>query len=114
MKLLIFALILAISLAGIAVWCGNAIAEDCDRFLLWLRGEHDADEITARWEAFTSKAAFVTPYDLIRTGDANCENYVALLEANADSPDLAAARRLLESSIREIRRIHTLSWELIF
>ena len=113
MKLLIFAILLAIILAGAAIWSGNHLTDACDSLLFQL-GQSDHISFEEHWNSFRNFAAFLTPYDLIRSADANAQNYLALVHANADPSDIEAARTVLRASIRDIRRIHDLSWELIF
>lgn len=114
MKPVIFALLLVICLSGFAIWSGFAVTEDCDRLLYALDSPADADVIAEKWESFMQAAAFVTPYDLIRTANSACENYCALVKSDANAADVSAARKVLIAALREIRRVHTLSWELIF
>ena len=113
MKLVIFAILLAILLAGAAIWSGNYLTDECDRLLFQLsHSDHAAFE--EHWQTFRDLASFLTPYDLIRSADANAQNYLSLVHANADTADVEAAQNVLQASIRDIRRIHELSWELIF
>ena len=113
MKLFVFAILLAVILVTTSIWSGNHLTNACDRLLFQLaQSNHVAFE--EHWKSFRKLAAFLTPYDLIRNADANAENYLALVHANADSSDVEAARQILCSSIRDVRRIHDLSWELIF
>ena len=113
MKLVIFAILLAIILVGTAIWSGNHLTDACDGLLFQL-GHSDHATFKEHWQSFRTLAAFLTPYDLIRNADANAQNYLALVHENADPSDIEAARNVLQASIRDIRRIHELSWELIF
>ena len=114
MKLLIFALILAIGLTGLAICWSGSVCNNCDDLLESLERPSDATTIRREWEAFAGQAAFVTPYDLIRSGDQSAEQYAALLDSDADTADLEAARQVYRAALLQIRRIHALSWELIF
>ena len=113
MKLLLFAILLSLLLIGWSIWSGCYLTDACDRLLFQLN-QSDHASFNAHWHAFRDLAAFLTPYDLIRNADANAQNYLALVHANADPADVEAARQILCSSIRDVRRIHDLSWELIF
>lgn len=114
MKLLIFALVLAISLTVLSIGWSRSIRNGCDELLAELDRPTGAETIRTDWEAFTRRASFVTPYDLIRTGDQSAEQYASLLASNADAADVEAAREVYRSTLRQIRRIHALSWELVF
>ncbi|MBQ8288481.1 MAG: hypothetical protein IJX76_06900 [Clostridia bacterium] len=114
MKLLIFALVLAISLTGLAIGWSGYIRSGCDDLLQSLEYPSDTETIRTGWEAFARRASFVTPYDLIRSGDQSAEQYAALIASAADPADVEAAREVYRSALWQIRRIHALSWELIF
>ena len=114
MKLLIFALLLAIGLTSAALVVSRAVSDQCDVLIEELPNSSAHQSLHQTFEKFSHYAAMVTPYDLIRNVNSDWENYFALLQSDADPTDLKAARMMLESSIREIKRVHTLSWELIF
>lgn len=114
MKLLIFALVLAIALCGLAIGWSGYIRSECDALLETIEQPVEAETIRQEWSAFARCASFVTPYDLIRSCDQSAEQYAALVAAEADPADVEAAREMFRSSLRQIRRIHELSWELIF
>lgn len=114
MKLLIFALVLAIALCGLAIGWSGHVKGECDALLETIDQPVDAETIRGEWAAFARCASFVTPYDLIRSGDQSAEQYAALIASDADPADVEAAREMFRSSLRQIRRIHELSWELIF
>lgn len=113
MKQLIFAISLAIGLILLTIWGEIAITRQCDKLTDHL-AQGDTEAFQSDWDTFSKFASFLTPYDLIRTADSNAENYLSLYNANADVSNTDAARKVLESSIKDIRRIHDLSWELIF
>lgn len=114
MKLLIFAIVLAISLTGLSFGWSGFIRNRCDDLLGSLDHLSDAETIREEWEAFARRASIVTPYDLIRAGDQSAEEFASLLASDADPADLEAAKQVYRSALWQIRRIHTLSWELIF
>lgn len=113
MKLLIFALVLTVALTGLSIGWSGYIRGGCDNLLESLEHPLDAETIRAEWEAFARRASFVTPYDLIRSGDQSAEQYAALIAADADPADIEAARQVYMAALRQIRRIHALSWELV-
>ena len=113
-KQMIFAIVIALSLAVATLLVGAYITDECDQLLFQLSQEPNISTFQGNWKSFSKIAALVTPYDLIREAESNEENYIALLKSDADPADIEAARQVLRSSIRDIRRIHNLSWELIF
>lgn len=113
MKQMIFAILLALSLILLTSISGRAVTDECDQ-LLYQLSQNDVDTFEENWQPFTEIAAYITPYDLIRVAESNVNNYIALCKSNADPADIEAARQILLSSIRDIRRIHSVSWELIF
>jgi hypothetical protein len=114
MKQILFPIILLISLTLTSLWLGHKITSGCDNLIQQAADEEDSASFRENWESFSKFAAFITPYDLIRTADTNYSEYIALMEADADASDIDAARDVLIASIRQIRRIHSLDWELIF
>lgn len=114
MKQILFPAILAISLALISILSGVLICAECDDLIEQASHASESAAFRENWESFSKVAAFVTPYDLIRTGDSNCRHYIALIESGADDADIEAAQQVMISSIRQIKRIHSLNWELIF
>ena len=114
MKQILFPAILAILFFGISILSGVKVTKRCDELIAQASHVSEAEEFRKNWESFSKTASFISPYDLIRTGDANCQHYVALIESDADDADIEAAREVLISSIQQIRRIHSLDWELIF
>ena len=114
MKQLIFAILLSISMIVFTAMSGVWMTRECDR-LCALAGDSEAvHAFRERWERFSMLSAFLTPYDVIRSGDSTCRQYVALVESNADPADIEAAREVLISSLLQIKRIHSVDWELIF
>ncbi len=113
MKQLIFSIVLILSLIIFTVWAEIKLTTQCDELLFHL-AQDDIDNFQADWESFSALASFLTPYDFIRTADSDAHNYLALHNADAETADIDAARQVLQSSIRDIKRIHDLSWELIF
>lgn len=114
MKQLIFAILLAIGLASAALFVSHAVADNCDELANAIAKGDDPNALHGKFEKFSHYAAMVTSYDLIRAVNSDWEHYFALLRSDADPADLKSARMMLESSIREIKRVHTISWELIF
>ena len=114
MKHILFPAILLISLALASLLLGHKITCGCDDLIKQAADEEDSATFQENWESFTRFAAFITPYDLIRTADSNFSEDIALIQADADTADIDAAREILISSILQIRRIHSLDWELIF
>lgn len=114
MKQLIFAILLAIGLAGAALFIGHSVSDNCDELSEAIAEDSDPHVLHQKFEKFSHYVSMVTSYDLIRAVNSDWENYFALLRSNADSADLKAAQMTLVSSIREIKRVHTISWELIF
>ena len=113
MKLMLFSVFLAIALVGSSFLLGDALTDQCDQLLFRLSQSDDATW-EKDWASFSRLAAFFTPYDIIRTANSNAENYWTLRLSDADPADIDAAREVLKSSIWDIRRVHDLSWELIF
>lgn len=114
MKQLLFPIALSCILIITAVLSGIYITSKCDALIEDIRNSDDIDTFQEQWDSFSTIAAFLTPYDLIRTGDSNCRHYVTLIESNAEAADVEAAREVMISSIKQIKRIHSLDWELIF
>ena len=113
MKQIIFPTLLALSLALVTIFSGMKITTDCDELIRQVSDESEFDTFRENWESFSKIAAFITPYDLIRSADSNCRHYTALVESDADLADIEAARDVMISSIRQIKRIHSIDWELI-
>lgn len=114
MKQILFPILLAVSLTITAISTGIYISSECDSLISEANNRSESGEFQEHWESFSKIAAFLTPYDLIRTGDSNCRQFVALIESDADDDDVEAAREVMISSIKQIKRIHSLDWELIF
>lgn len=113
MKQILFPVILVIVLTIGAIFLDFYITSECDALIVEASGGNGSSAFQHHWESFSKIAAFITPYELVRTGDANCRNYIALMEADAAVADVDAARDVMISSIQQIRRIHSLDWELI-
>lgn len=114
MKQTLFPALLAISLALLSLFSGIRICTTCDDLMEQASHASESEAFLESWKSFSKVAAFITPYDLIRTGDSNCRHYIALIESDADDADIEAAQEVMISSIRQIKRIHSLNWELIF
>lgn len=114
MKAFLFALILSVVLIGGAIWCECAVTDECDRFISIVESSENISHLYEEWDRFSQIVAFVTPYDLIRSANSACQNYCSLTSSNGTTAEIEAARSGFISALREIRRVHALSWELIF
>ena len=114
MKQILFPILLAVSLTITAICTGIYLCSECDSLISEANAVSESAEFQEHWESFSKIAAFLTPYDLIRNSDSNCRHFVALIESDADDADVEAAREVMISSIKQIKRIHSLDWELIF
>lgn len=114
MKQFIFPILLAISLALISIFSGIKITSECDQLISELADDSKSSKFKEHWDSFAEYASFVTPYDLIRTAESDCHHYIALIESDADEADIESARDVMITSIHQIKRIHSLNWELIF
>lgn len=113
MKQVLFAIGIAIALIVFSIFSGKIVTDECDQLLYQLY-QKDAATFEENWTSFSNMVAFMTPYDLIRTAESNASQYLSLVHSDASSDDREAAREILISSIQDIRRIHSISWELIF
>ena len=113
MKLLIFAILLTVAVVTGTVISCTYVNATCQR-LQWLTSDPAGVlALEERWERFSSLAVLITPYELIRNADVNCRQYLALVEANADTADIEASREAFIASVQQIKRLHSLSWELL-
>ena len=114
MKQILFPILLVIALTLFSLFSEHKITSECDELISLASEKAQSTELRENWEEFSKFAAFITPYDLIRTADSNFHEYLQLLQSHADEADVAVARDVYISSVRQIRRIHSTDWELIF
>ncbi len=92
---------------------GRSVANDCEALIELLEQNKDPEQAEALWKDLSCRAAYLTPYDLIRSGEQAAGQYFAFCASNGDSTDIASSKKVFIAAIREIARIHTLSPELI-
>lgn len=118
MKELIIAIVLVLVLPVGALLNSYHLTEDCDALLktidLTVTNKMYAQNISDEWLSLMRLAAFSTPYDLIRNTNNACEAYLTRLESDANPAEAAAALVQFKSAVRDLRRIHAFSFELIF
>lgn len=118
MKILIFAIILALILP-IGAWANSHfLVERCESLLTTVeqsRNDGDCSELIAEsWNELRKIAAYTTPYELLRNVNNACEGYLSRLETSEDAGEVNAAYVQFKSCLEDFLRLHSLSPELIF
>lgn len=118
MKELIIAVLLVLVLPVGALVNSYLLTERCDALLTALERDPTADDysvaIRENWLSMRKIAAYSTPYDLIRSANSACESYLCRLERDDDTDEVDAALVQFRSTLHDLRRIHSMSLELIF
>lgn len=118
MKQLILAILLVLALPVTAITNSHRLVLRCDALLLALEGDmSDADysaTILENWQSLRKSAAYSTPYDLVRNTNNACEDYLCRLERDDDQDEVDASLVQFKSCLHDLRRIHSMSLELIF
>lgn len=118
MKILIFAIILALTLPIGAFLNSRYLVARCEKLTDAVErcqnGEDNASEIEENWAQLKRIAAYTTPYDLLRSINNACEGYLSRHEYSEDEGEINAAYVQFKSCLEDFLRIHSLSPELIF
>ncbi len=118
MKQLLIAVFLVLLLPISAFINGHLLTERCDSLLNALNSDPDtegyADKISVDWTRLKTIAAYTSPYDLIRAANNAYEAYFSWLSNDCTSTDFETAKVQFEACLRDLRRIHGFSLELIF
>lgn len=118
MKILIFAIILALILPIGAFANSHYLSTRCEMLLETLERTDEnqafSSELSQKWNELRRFAAYTTPFELLRNTNNACEGYLSRLGASEDESEVRAAYAQFRSGLEDIQRIHSMSLELIF